>query len=613
MKKPSWKQKLQYWFDNRMAKGTGSMVWMLLVGTGIVVLAIAGVELLFHFGGDSEPFSVMWDSIAYTVNAWVPFSEDGTVGYIILAAIGGLAGLFFTSTLIGIISSSIEEKVAALRKGNSLVLEQNHTVVLGFTPGEYALLRQLIQAEIGNHACILLVNDIERDEMEQMIRENLSVPKGIRIICRNADICDPNALSICSIPTCSAVVINVLDDDRSTKALLAVAALMERENACERNIPIISAVSSSESLLPQHIRQKYTIITLPVYNLVARLIAHSCTQPGLSQAFLVIFNFEGSEFYLRFLPEAEGKTFAQLVERLDGAVPLGILHEGKPLLNPPPDQKILAGDQLFLFAEDGSAGQMMAKSAVQESLTVPKRTMSAPVSGRVVILGFNEVLKVLLHELPLGVKEVVIADISENDVASLESLSTTDRKLSIVAGKISIMEKLESLVHDADFVVLLSDHEADAEQADLHSIRLLLNLREIKHRLGLSFTITAEMQRESNHNLVAAGDPTDFIIASDIVSNFLAQLAKNPYLYPVFQELLSNEGNELYLKTAAELGCAGKEYTVSGLRYIALLQGYVLLGYLQFHGDERSIHLNPPAQESVTLAAKDSLIVLGRL
>ena len=614
MKRPSWKEKFQYWFDDHMAKGTGSMVWMLSVGTAVVIAAIAGVEILLHLGGESEPFSVLWDSMAYTVNAWIPFSEDGTAGHILLTALGGFAGLFFTSTLIGIISSSIEEKASALRKGNSLVLERDHIVVLGFKPGEYALIRQLVLAEVGKRVCIVIADAIERDEMERMIRENLSIPKGVRIICRNADICDPQSLSICSIPDSRAVVINVMDDNRTTKALLAVSALLERENAGWRDIPVISAVSSREALLPRFVLEKHGIITLQTHDLIARLIAHSCTQPGLSQAFLVIFDFDGSEMYLRTFPGTEGKTFAELTERLDGAVPVGLLRDGKTMLNPSPEQTVRADDQLFLFADDDSTGAMIPEDPEPGRYAVCKNAVPGPNAGRVVIFGCNDVLEVLLRELPPEIQEVEIADVSETNRPLLDALSAAaadGRKVTVAYGGIASLEELERLARRADYVVLLSDHDTDAEQADLHSIRLLLCLREIKSRAGLPFTITAEMQRESNHNLVMAGDPTDFIVASDIVSNILAQLARDPRLYPVFQELLSNEGNELYLKTAAALGCAGKEYTVRQLRQITLTEGYVLLGYLLHREDGRSVCLNPPLGQKVTLSPTDSLIVLG--
>ena len=86
---------------------------------------------------------------------------------------------------------------------------------------------------------------------------------------------------------------------------------------------------------------------------------------------------------------------------------------------------------------------------------------------------------------------------------------------------------------------------------------LLLRLRDIRSRNHLRFNITAEMHRESNQSLVVSDDATDFVVASNLASLFLAQLAETPDLDALFSELLSNEGNELQLLKAKYLNAAG--------------------------------------------------------
>ena len=99
----------------------------------------------------------------------MPSFEDGSPGYLILMSITAIAGLLFTSVLIGIITSAIEEKIDNLKRGNSFVLEKDHIVVLGFYPGEYTLINQLILAAGDEPACIVIAEDMEREEMEQNI------------------------------------------------------------------------------------------------------------------------------------------------------------------------------------------------------------------------------------------------------------------------------------------------------------------------------------------------------------------------------------------------------------------------------------------------------------
>ena len=158
----------------------------------------------------------------------------------------------------------------------------------------------------------------------------------------------------------------------------------------------------------------------------------------------------------------------------------------------------------------------------------------------------------------------------------------------------------------AEHIVVLNDLEKEEDDADMESIFLLLNLRDIRARYGLRFNITAEMRAERNQNLVAGGDRTDFVVASSMSSLCLAQLAESPELLGVFRELLSNEGCELFLKSAAQLGLAGA-HTAGALRTQALAEGYILLGCIR--GGESVF--NPPLHSEITLDASDMLIVLG--
>jgi len=164
------------------------------------------------------------------------------------------------------------------------------------------------------------------------------------------------------------------------------------------------------------------------------------------------------------------------------------------------------------------------------------------------------------------------------------------------------------LAENAEHIVLLCSYDEDAEDADMKTTFLLLHLRDLRSRFSLQFNITAEMRREANQRLAASDDHTDFVVASDMSSLFLAQLAESPELADVFREILSNKGNELYLKNAKDLKCSG-EHTTAELRGIALKQQYILLGYMKAENKESIF--NPPLYETITLQDHDSVIVLG--
>ena len=158
----------------------------------------------------------------------------------------------------------------------------------------------------------------------------------------------------------------------------------------------------------------------------------------------------------------------------------------------------------------------------------------------------------------------------------------------------------------AEHIVILNDHERESEEADMDVIFLLLNLRDLRKRYKLNFNITVEMQKEHNQKLVGRGDHTDFLVTSSMASLILAQLAESPELNSVFHELLSNEGNELYLKRVDLMGLVGR-HDIRSLRRILLSRGFILMGLLDSNKKSR---YNLPLDESVLLAEEDSLIVL---
>ncbi|MBQ4447979.1 MAG: hypothetical protein II897_06765 [Clostridia bacterium] len=603
----SLKDRFQYWFDNRMSKGTLGLIRVLIIASVILAVIIAVLIIAFGFN-DGENTSVIWDSITTLINAWMPSFEDGSPGYIILMSIVAIAGVLFTSVLIGIVTSAIEEKIDNLKRGNSLVLEKDHIVVLGFNPGEFSLLNQLILAAAGAPACVVIAEDLEREEIERSINENLDVPKNFRFVCRTVDITDPSSLEKCSVETCATIIVNPTDDMRTIKAVLAVSALLAEKGHPE--IRVNAIISKNEYRFPPSLVEANNITTLQTNTILAKMIAHSCTQIGLSEAFREVFNFEGSEFYLADIPDIAGLAFEELMLRLNKAVPAGLLRDDKIIMNPPGDLILSESDKVLVFSEEcDSAKLMSAPIDLAKEIKTISNTDEAPTEA--IILGHNETLSIILNELPENVSRVFIEErtLNQNEIQAVESIAARRNiALEYITGDPRSEKVMLELAKTAEHIVVLNDHSIDPEESDMDAMFLLLNLRDIRTRYGLHFNITVEMRKEHNQKLVGDGDHTDFLVASSMSSLILAQLAESPELIDVFRELLSNEGNELYLKNVGLMQLAGT-YQVCELRRITLTAGYILLGYLD---SEKNSNFNLPLDETLTLQNEDHLIVLGQ-
>ncbi|MBR3436225.1 MAG: hypothetical protein IKG97_00570, partial [Lachnospiraceae bacterium] len=589
-------------------KGSLSFIRVLIIASLLLAILIAGLIILFRFNEEGEVASVFWDSIATVINAWMPSFEDGSPGYVILMAVTAIAGVLFTSVLIGIVTSAIEEKIGSLKRGNSLVLEKNHIVVLGFNPGEYTLLEQLILASGGKPDCIVVAEDMGREEMEQAIEENLDVPKNFRIVCRTADITDPQSLVKCSVETSRTIIVNPTDDMRTIKAVLAVSMLLEEKGVPE--ISVNAIISKEHFRIPPSIAETNHISTLQTESIMAKMIAHSCTQTGLSDTFKELFNFEGSEFYLVSLPGTEGLPFEDLILRLDHAVPAGIVRDGKVLVNPPADYLLQETDKVLVFSEESDSAVLRIPETEEKPETIDIRIAQGEEVKDTVIVGYNETLPVILRELPENVSVVTLVSsrLSEKQEEELQEIAG-ERGLRLNHRQLNLRSEkgLLELARSAGHIVILSDHEKDPEEADMQEILLLVNLRDIRKRFDLRFNMAVEMQKEHNQKLVSRGDHTDFLVSSNMASLILAQIAESPQLMDVFKEILSNKGNELYLKNCGSMGLLGS-IDVRSLRYNMLRKGYILLGYLDA---DKASHFNPPLEEVLPLTEEVSLIVIG--
>jgi Trk K+ transport system NAD-binding subunit len=602
-------KRLNYWFDNRMAKGSFWLIRDLILVTLLIALLIAVYIIIFGLSEDKENVEVLWTSISTVMNAWMP-EYDGEVGlgYLILLSISAIVGVLFTSVLIGIITSAIEQRIDVLKKGNSLVLEKRHIIILGFYPGEYTLLNQLILSAAGEKLCIVLAEDMERDEMERIIKESVAVPKNVRIICRSVDITDPTSIEKCSVETCKEVIISPTDDVRTTKAILAVSALLQNKEIS--GIRINAIISKKEYRFPPSLAEVHNISTIQTNEIIAKMIAHSCTQSGLSDTFRELFNYEGSEFHLTELEDVDGKSFCDLLVQTDDGVPVGIIRDKKVKLNPPKDYQIRENDRIIVFSEEKDSPRIKRNS----NYTLPEVDNSSSMVKRdytdTVIIGHNETLPIILRELPVNISKVYLVgqDDEIEEMADLQKIAAR-RKLEISyhKGNLKSDSFLLEIAEFAEHIVILCDHELEDEEADMFNIFLLLNLRDIRTRYKLDFNITVEMKKEHNQKLIGRCDKIDFLVASSMSSLLLAQLSESPELMDVFHEILSNRGNELYLKNAKDIKLIGK-YTIRDLRYILLQRGYILLGLLD---EEKNSFFNPPLEYEVTLGSGDSLIVLG--
>lgn len=600
------RQRFRYWLDRRMAQGTSSMVKLLVATVLGSVLLVTGLVMAFGLHKEGKSFiAVLWDNLRSAMSSSFPSSESGTVLYIVLYTFLGLIGMVFTGMLIGIFSSSIRGRLLALQKENSPVLEKGHTVILGFRIGEYALLEQMILAAGKEKRTIVVADKYERADMEQAVRENVRIPRNVRLLFRKADVTSPAALACCHIPECRTIVVHAHERGTAVKTLLAVSSLLK---GCESRPHITATVDSDEAILPPDTMQAMDLHMLHSGNMVGRIIARAATQPGVFQAFMEIISFHGHEFYFESIPKAEGLTFGQVFLSCEGGIAAGLCRAGKSDLAPDPET-VIRTDDLFIIFEEEEGSVRLPKKA--EETQLPAR-IAAPLPAPIpelVVFGANNALPMILGELPDNIETIRIAGVSKTVYDSY--LEEEESFASRIVGDFRSIASdwiLMDMVKSAAHLILLSDRKKQPEEADTETLLLLMRLRDIKRHTNLPFTITAEMRCENNRKLVDDKYEEDFVVATDLSSMILAQISEDTLRAGLFDDLMDEAGAEVYLKTLTELGIGAGPVSAGDLKRTLYAMDYILIG---IQTKDQIFRVLGGSEVALSLSEGDRLILIG--
>src|SRR6185312_893017 len=102
-----------------------------------------------------------------------------------------IGGVLVVSALIGILNTGLDTRIAELRKGRSRVVERGHTVVLGWSDQVFTIISELAIANEGRPACVTILANRDKVEMEDSIRAKLHHTGTLRVVCRTGDPTDP--------------------------------------------------------------------------------------------------------------------------------------------------------------------------------------------------------------------------------------------------------------------------------------------------------------------------------------------------------------------------------------------------------------------------------------
>ncbi|MEI9992735.1 MAG: hypothetical protein WDM86_22210 [Rhizomicrobium sp.] len=623
-------ERLRYEFDKSMAAGPIAVIgWLAVVS--FVMIAFAGLVLTIsrfaQEGGQPLDFiEAFWESLMRTLDSGTMGGDTGW-GFRIVMLFVTLTGIFVVSTLIGVISSGVDGKLDELRKGRSKVLEDDHTVILNWSPSIFDIVSELVVAnQSRRRGRIVIMADKDKVEMEDAIADKVPNLKNTRVICRSGDPTDLYDLSIVSPEgSRSIIVLSPEGEDADSQVVKTVLALVNDPRRRDERYRIAAEVRDEKTIELARVVGGDEVQLVLADDLISKIVVHSSRQSGLSAVYSELLDFDGCEIYTAEQPALTGRTFGEAVMAYDACTLIGICRvDGEVRLNPPMDTQFEAGMRAIIIAEDDSAIALATAPPAIDEAAFAIYAPARKTAERSLILGWNRRGPAIAFELSRYVAPgsvlTVVADTPdfEHEMAALKLSGanlTVEHRVADTDNR-AVLDALDIPAYDHVMVLGYTD-DMPSQSADTRTLVTLLHLRKIAEKANKHSTVVSEMADVRNRELAEVTRADDFVVSNKLVSLMLAQASENEYLAAIFDDLLDEEGSEIYMRAAADYVALGEPVNFHTIAEAARRRGEVAIGYRRRNGasdDGRNmggVVVNPVRSEALRYEAADRIIVLA--
>ena len=626
--KYSIRQRLEYWFDKVMSRGTSALITGLFVISAAIILVAAA---LVQFTGNAPEgtgfWGVAWMGLLRTLDSGTMGGDTGSVFFLTMMLVVTFGGVFVVSALIGILNNGLEEKLGQLRKGRSQALENDHTVILGWTPQVFTIISELVVANENRKggAAIVVMADQDKVQMEDAIRERIPDTKNTNVICRSGSPIDLTDIEIVSPHTARSIVVLPEGSDPDTHVIKSVLALTNSPNRRAEPYHIVTQIRDPKNMdVVGMIGQRDIVQPVLTNELIARVVAQTSRQSGLSIVYTELMNFGGDEIYFKQEPALTGKTYSDALLAYEDSAVMGLRRaDGTAQMNPPMDSTLQSGEAVIAVSADDDTVRIAAHpAAVDASVIHSNGTRAKAAPEKCLILGWNRSGATILRELDSYVAKGSLVTVV-TDLPNLDKQirgyagKLINQKVEVKEGDTTDRALLKSLnIPDYDHVIVLAYSQLEPQEADAKTLVTLLHLRDMAEKDETPFSIVSEMLDLRNRELAEAAQVDDFIVSEHLVSLMMAQLSENRGLLPVFTDIFDPEGAEIYLKPIGDYVEAGKPVNFQTVVAAANQRGETAIGYRiqgESHDAEKSygIHTNPKKSAAVTFVPEDKVIVIA--
>ena len=155
------------------------------------------------------------------------------------------------ATLIGIVSSSIENVMLSFKKGKTFVVEKDHMIILGWNDQIFSIIKELeIAHENTKQICIVIMSSQETEIMRDEIENRVSL-KNLDIVYRSGNILDIEDLKKIGIKDSKSIIVlaDILDRDaQAIKIVLTINKLTPGDFEFKTDFSVVVGMEDEENI-----------------------------------------------------------------------------------------------------------------------------------------------------------------------------------------------------------------------------------------------------------------------------------------------------------------------------------------------------------------------------
>ena len=515
----------------------------------------------------------------------------------------------FSGTIIAFLAAKISSFIEDLKKGHSEVIDNNHYVIIGWNSTIFNVFKEIkIANENQTKPTILCFNGMDNIEMNAKIDLEYPDQKGLRIITRSGDIYSSQDLARTNMMNAKSVI--VLDDTVVPNFNIETTILAAKININQHNIPLIAQMQKEENIDLLTEIMEHKVYPIHKDKIISNVTAQSIRNKHISAIVMDFLDYDGDEIYFFPSNNLSGKTFKQAVLMLSNITLIGIkTSDDKVMLNPDKDYIILEEDFLVVISEDDDVVfDLNNNSEVDELLNglnivadySPKKEELS-----ILVLGWSKLGQLITErtipflsdgsKIHFAYKEELVSqppsNLSQHNIEFVSTLLSLDQKFSIN----QILSE-----HQFDVILILGhDDILSSEVADTNSLMLNLYVQSILERKinANSSRIILQLSDGSKEELIQDNKFNELIVSDTLSSLVITQLADNPKLWHVFEELFSEHGLKISVSSVFDYleHNQFESFSVTDLILMTLEKNQTFIGYIlddKLYLNQRKIKLS---------------------